>query len=77
MFFGQGISRTFMFYGVVFILIVALVVFGGPSMGIHGVTSIVLSIGVLIFFAPVIILILVLLGMGIDFFYKKLFTRST
>jgi len=77
MFFGQGISRTFMFYGFVFILIVALVVFGGPSMGIHGVTSIVLSIGVLIFFAPVIILILVLLGMGIDFFYKKLFTRST
>jgi len=66
-----------MFYGFVFILIVALVVFGGPSMGIHGVTSIVLSIGVLIFFAPVIILILVLLGMGIDFFYKKLFTRST
>jgi uncharacterized membrane protein len=31
----------------------------------------------LVFFSPIIILILTLIGMGIDFFYRKLFTRST
>jgi len=66
-----------MIYGALLILIIGLVVFGGPSMGINGAISIVLTIMALVFFSPIIILILTLIGMGIDFFYRKLFVRST
>jgi hypothetical protein len=77
MIFDKSSFRTFMIYGALLILIIALVVFGGPSMGINSAISIIFTIMGLVFFSPIIILILTLIGMGIDFFYKKLFTRTT